>query len=173
MTITIRRFRWDLLVIEAISNNGFRIHWGLSGLDSKDDSIGYHHFWIDRVGVRTLSKGPTDHLFHHCRFQIPDWQHNHIRETKIQTDTQKNEKSICKPVHAHAFIVKFLVVVIYLLELLLRSQLVRMSTSTFPTVGSTGRKTSVTFATNHFLAVVFWCKSFKRGLNNTTTETTR
>jgi hypothetical protein len=41
-----------------------------------------------------------------------------------------------------------------LFELLLGSQLVRMSTPTFPAVGSTRRETSVTFAANHLFAVV-------------------
>ena len=42
-----------------------------------------------------------------------------------------------------------------LLKLLLRSQLIRMSTTSFTTIGGTRRETGITFAANHLFAVIF------------------
>jgi hypothetical protein len=48
-----------------------------------------------------------------------------------------------------------------LFELLLGSQLVGMSTPTFPAVGSPRREASVTFAANHLFAVVLGGEGFQ------------
>jgi hypothetical protein len=58
-----------------------------------------------------------------------------------------------------------------LLKLLLRSQLIRMSTAPFTTICSARRETGITFAANHLFAVVFRRKCLERRLDNSTTKT--
>lgn len=58
-----------------------------------------------------------------------------------------------------------------LFKLLLRSELVGMTALSLSAVGGTGRETSVALSADGLFAVELGSKSFKRGLNNTTTET--
>jgi hypothetical protein len=58
-----------------------------------------------------------------------------------------------------------------LFELLLRAELVGVTTLALAAVGSTGRETGVALAADHLVAVVLRCESLQRRLNDTTTET--
>jgi hypothetical protein len=58
-----------------------------------------------------------------------------------------------------------------LLELLLGTELVGMTTLSLTTVGSTRRETSIALAANHLLTVVLGSQSLQRGFNDTTTKT--
>jgi hypothetical protein len=58
-----------------------------------------------------------------------------------------------------------------LFELLLRSELVGVTTLALAAVGSTGRETGVALAADHLVAVELGGKSLERRLNDTTTET--
>lgn len=58
-----------------------------------------------------------------------------------------------------------------LLQLFLRSELAGVTTCPFAAISGTGRKTSVTFAADLFIALVLGGKHFHGGLNNATSET--
>ncbi len=58
-----------------------------------------------------------------------------------------------------------------LLELLLRAQLIRVTTLLLSTVGRTGRQTSVTLTTDHLVTVVLSGQHLQRRLNSTTSKT--